>query len=1077
MINLPVRSTAVAAAAVLLSLGSFQPLHGQEVGRITGRIVDAATGQPLAGVQVLVPPGIGNITDQDGRFLLLNVPRGEHAITAQLIGYGQGEQQITVPADDVVSVQFELTRVAIDLEEIVVTGAGVATERRRLGNTIATIDATAIENAPITDFSQILQGREPGVVALPSSGFAGEGARIRIRGSASLSQLNEPIFYVDGIRVDRSAMARSTGGQASVSRLDDIPPEAIERVEILKGAAAATLYGTEASNGVVQIFTKKGRTGSPRFTFQTEWTGTSVPTDRMLPMADFARDEEDVARIQDRWGISVEPFEVFERDLLPQYFETGLQQVYSLSVTGGGDVFTYYVMGRWQDEDGPLGFDEHFASIPNLEKPDFEPARDRNERRQATANLTITPHEQVRIGVNTMYTEVDHQSPETSNNIYGLFSSALMSQLRLATQDNLYGSPAFATTRETMYQYNEDNAKHFTGSVDVNYTPLQNLTLDGTFGVDFVSESAFFFRPFQWNVDGFSSESPEGTRGITEVRNHVLSADFKLSWESQPTDDISNTFLAGTQGWLRQRTDKGGTGERFPGPGIEVAEAGADVFIDESWVRNTQVGGYVQDQIGWRDWAFLTLGGRWDANSAFGEDFSTVFYPKAGLSLMPTEALGWDNPTLSTVRLRVAVGRSGLQPDAFDKFITYESLTSAEGPGVVSGNLGNDALKPEIATEWEFGTELGLFDDRASVDVTYWDRVVKDAIVLRQFPVTGGFRAQQTDNIGEVVANGWEIGVNGTVVQSPNFSLDLFASASYLHEEITDMGGAPPLKTGGSYSRYRNFLVEGAVEGYAPGAFFGAEVARDLDIPLNLDGSCTEPTREQALEFFSAPHNPSDFKPLVIGNSDFGVPSGLASHNCGEGSLLTHLGKPTPDWQGSFGFNIGFLGNFELNSLFEFKAGNFFVHDLSGEFRRANPVIGRNLPEAARLEATMMDPASTPEERLDAAIEWATNYEGLAPLDGLNSIKPADFIRWRELSLTYRLPASFLSRLGLSSGAVSLAGRHLWLGVNSAYPGMDPEGNILGRCNSGLDCNFLTGTEGWGIPIPRSFTFSTRFSF
>jgi TonB-dependent starch-binding outer membrane protein SusC len=1057
----------------LLAAVLSAPLQAQSTastGRIAGRVVDAATGRPLGGVQVFVPPtGIGQISDENGRFLLLNVPVGRQALTAQLIGYRQAENEVTVAAGQTHAVEFRLTQTAINLDEIVVTGAGVATERRKLGNTIATIDASRLANAPITDFSQILQGREPGITALPTSGFTGEGARIRIRGSASLSQLNEPIVYVDGIRVDQSAMARSSGGQASVSRLDDIPPDAIERIEVLKGAAAATLYGTEASNGVIQVFTKKGRTGAPRFTFQTEITGVSVPTARMDPMADFPRSQADVDRIRQRWGMSLQPFEVFQQDLLPDYFETGVQRVLSGSITGGGGLVTYYVSGRWQKENGPLGFDKYFAPAPGL-----TPAQDENQRVQTTANVTITPHEKVRIGVNTMYSEVDHQTPETSNNIYGLFSSALMSQLRLANENNLQGAPAFATTRETMYQINTDNAKHFAGSFNLNYAPIVPLKLDGTFGVDFVSASAFFFRPFRWAVDSYSTVTPEGVRGITETRNHTVTSDFKVSWDTRPSDRLSNTLLAGTQGFLTQRTNKGGSGTRFPGPGLEVASAGADQTVTENWVRNVQVGGYLQNQVGWNDYVFVTVGGRWDANSAFGEAFNTAFYPKVSVSLMPTQALDWYSSTLSTVRLRGAIGRSGLQPSAFDKFTTFAPLPSAEGPGVRTANLGNDALKPEVSTEWELGTELGFFSDRASIDFTYWNRTVTDAIVARQFPVTGGFISPQADNIGQLSAHGLEAGLRGTAWARPNFNLNLFFTTAFLRERIDDLGGAPPLKTGGSYSRYRNFLVEG----HAPGAFFGAEVARHLAIPLNLDGSCQEPTRQQALQYFSQPRNPSAFKPLVIANADgFDSRTGLASHNCGSGALLTYLGKPTPDWAGSFGFSAGFLGNFELNTLFEYKTGNFSVHDLSGEFRRSHPVIGRNTPDARRLESIMLNPASTPEQRLDAALEWTLKYEGLAPLDGLNSIKPADFVRWRELSLTYRVPMSLIDRMGLGSMSVNVGARNLALWVNSEYPGMDPEGNVLGRCNGGLDCNFLDGTEGWGVPVARRFTFSTRFSF
>jgi TonB-dependent starch-binding outer membrane protein SusC len=1074
--QLPFSPRAVLATAMLLFVAAVPLDARQTTGRITGRVLDAGTNRPMSGVQVFIPQvGAGTMTDPAGRFLLLNIPVGDHVVTAQLVGYRQAQAAATVRVDEIATIELRLQQTAIDLEQIVVTGAGVAQERRKLGNTIATIDASRIENAPISDFSQILQGREPGVTSLPSSGFTGEGARIRIRGSSSLSQLNEPIVYVDGVRVDRSAMTRSTGGQASASRLDDIPPDAIERIEILKGAAAATLYGTEASNGVIQIFTKRGSTGAPRFTFGTEFSGIRVPTNRMDATADFPRTQADVDRMRDRWGVSLQPYQVFVQDLLPTYFETGFQQVYTASVAGGGSLITYFVSGRFQDEKGPLGFDNVFDPVPGVDV-----AKDQNTRIQTTANLTVTPHERVRIGLSTLYSEVNHESPETSNNIYGLFSSALMSQLRLATPTNLMGASAFATTRETQHQINVDDTKHFMGNVNLNYNPVDPIRFDGTVGVDFVSSSSFWFRPFGWPVDGFTTATPEGHRAITETRNHIITADFKGSWDTRPTDDLTNTLLAGTQGFLAQRTVKGGAGTRFPGPGLEVAGAGADQSISEFWVRNVQVGGYLQNQTGWRDWAFVTVGGRWDANSAFGEKFNTAFYPKVNFSVMPTQALGWENSTLSTVRLRGAVGRSGLQPSAFDKFTTFSPLPSAEGPGVSPANLGNDALQPEVSTEWEGGTELGFFNDRASIDFTYWNRTVTDAIVNRQFPVSGGFIATQADNIGQLDAWGMEIGVRGTVLQRQNVHLNVFATAAFLREEIIDLGGAPPQKTGGSYSRYRNFLVEG----YAPGAFFGSEVARNLAIPLNLDGSCVEPSREQALAYFATPRNPSAFKPLVIGNAPtdarpdgFNTRTGLASHNCGEGHLLTYMGKPVPDWSGGFGFNMTFLGNLELNTLFEYKAGNFSAHDLSGEFRRASPTIGRNIPRSRELEAIMMNPASTAEQRLDAAIEWALEYEGLAPLDGLNSIKPADFIRWREVSLAYRVPHRFIERMGLTSATVSVAARNLGLWVNSQYPGMDPEGNVLGRCNGGLNCNFLDSTEGWGIPVPRRFTFATRVSF
>ncbi|MBT3498435.1 MAG: SusC/RagA family TonB-linked outer membrane protein [Gemmatimonadales bacterium] len=1060
----------VALAVAALVGWSPAPVAAQTTGTLVGVVKDAASQRPLEAVQVYIGgTGIGALTNAAGRFLLLNVPAGEHALAADLVGYRSGALTVTVTAGQSSVADFGLSQTAITLNEIVVTGAGVATEKRKLGNTIATIDASALDNAPIANFSQMIAGREPGVVSLPSSGYTGEGARIRIRGSASLSQLNEPIIYVDGIRVDRSAV-QSFNGQGSPSRLDDIPPESIERVEILKGAAAATLYGTEASNGVIQIFTKRGRAGAPRFTAQADLTNIVAPTNRILPVADFAESAADQARIAARWGRNVQLFEPFQEDIIPDMLGSGFGQIYSASVSGGSNAFQYFVSGRLTDEDGPFDAAKNFPVVEGL-----EPEEDSNRRASVTTNFTIIPSSKIRIGVSTLFSDMEHHTPDNSNNIYGVFSSQLMTQLRLATPDNYYGNPAFATGRENMYQLNFVNSQHFAGSTTIGFTPTDNFRLDGTFGLDFTSDDAVAFRPYAWNVDGFSGSTPDGNRTVRENRSREITTDLKGSHTFQ-TNMWENTLLFGGQGFIRQRQSAGGGGRDFPGPGLETLSALASESSSESWLRVTQIGGYLQDQLGWDDWVFLTVGGRWDANSAFGEDFETAFYPKVSVSIVPSQGLDWTSETVSTFRIRSALGKSGLQPGAFDKFTTFSPQPSAEGPGVRPSNLGNSALRPEVSTEWEVGAEVGLFNDKWSVDMTYWNRKVTDALVARQFPVTGGFTSTQLDNIGEMQASGVEISLRGALIQSESLSLNVFANTAYLQETITSMGGAPALKTGGSYPRYRNYLVEGST----PGAFFGAKIA-DVAIPLNLDGSCTEPSLAQALAYFAGPVNPSSFKPLAIGNNGsnntFGDPNGqFASNNCGEGLLESYLGKPSPSWAGSAGFNMSFAGNFELSTLFEYKFGHQ-VQDLSGMFRRANSVIGRNTPRSAELESIMKNPASSAQARLDAAVSWAREVEGLSPMSGMNGVFDASWIQLREVSLTYRVPADIVSGWGLSTATVNLGARNLKMFMLGDYTGMDPEGNVLGRCNGGLNCNFLDSTEGWGIPIPRRLTLSTRVTF
>ena len=1090
------RGGLVLALAAMLGW-SPAPVAAQATGTLVGTVRDAASQRPLEAVQVYIGgTGIGALTNSSGRFLLLNVPAGEHDLVAELVGYRAGNSTVTVGAGESVVADFAMQQTAITLDQIVVTGSGIATEKRKLGNSISTLDAATLADAPIINFSQMIAGREPGVVSLPSSGYTGEGARIRIRGSASLSQLNEPIIFVDGIRVNRDAVD-ANNGQGNPSRLDDIPPESIERVEILKGAAAATLYGTEASNGVIQIFTKRGQSGAPRFTAQGDWSGIAVPTNRIDPVADFiGRDCDEVdcsgaddaatiaeiqGRMQDRFGVSPGAFENFENDLVPEAFNTGFAQTYSASASGGSEAFQYFISGRYQSEDGPYNLDQNFQEDPNLEA-----SNDENRRAGFTSNFTITPNQKIRIGVSTLYSDMAHQTPDNGNNIYGAFSSMLMTQLRRATTQgdlgtfgsNYYGNPAFATSRENMYQLNTVKSSHFAGSTTVGFTPSDAFRLDGTFGLDFTSDDAVAFRPYAWNVDGFSGSTPEGNRNVEEYRTREITADIKGSYISQFGANIENTILFGGQGFLRQNQRAGGSGDTFPGPGLETLSALANDGTFESWTRVTQLGGYIQDQVGINDWVFITLGGRWDANSAFGEDFSTVFYPKVSASLVPSQGLDWNSELISTLRFRGAIGQSGLQPDAFAKFTTYQPRPSEQGPGVGPDNLGNNALKPEVSTEWEIGAEAGLFNDRWSIDATYWDRTVSDAMVSRQFSVTGGFTQEQLVNIGELVGKGVEVSLRGTAIQSDGLTLNVFANTAYLNETITDLGGAPPLKAGGSYPRYRNFLVEG----YTPGAFFGSQTIADLAIPLNIlspntDGTCNIPSEAQALAYFDQPRSPSEFKPLAYGNSDFGTPSGeAASNNCGSGLLDTYMGKPTPDFAGSFGFNMSFLQNFELNTLFEYKQG-IQNQDLSGMFRRANAVIGRNTPRAAELGATMANPASTAQQRLDAAVSWANEVEGLAPMSGMNGIYDASLIRFRELSLTYRVPSDLVEGWGLSTATLNVGARNLHMWVFGDYTGMDPETNVIGRCNSGLSCNFLNSTEGWSIPIPRRFTLSTRVTF
>ncbi len=1036
---------------VLLAVPLFAA--AQENARISG-LVTSELGRPLAGAQVFIPgTGIGTLTNATGTYLLLNVTPGEHTVRVQLIGWGTAEQSITITGEQTAMLNFELSESAITLDEVVVTGAGQAVEKKRLGNTVATINMDRIEDAPTASMAEVLQGREPGVVVQQTGGMAGEGANILIRGGASLSQANQPIIYVDGVRMNSEG---GEGGAGAASRLNDINPEAIARIEVLKGAAAATLYGTEASNGVIQIFTKSGQMGAPRWELQTEWGIAKQPESRYLPLAGFARTDAEATRLTEYYGRPIQTFEAFETPLTPFIFETGLSQSHALSVSGGSDVVSYFVSGRWAKEDGPYG-GEDFVPAP------FEAEQDIDEKKQANATLSVHPWENLRMRLTTNYIDGFHSIPSNGNNTNGAFSLAIMSKPELARgpaegfpAGNPTGAFAFSTIPETMNIHTEESIRRFGGGLTTTYTPTTDIALETTFGLDVTNTLYESFRPYDWNVSGVSSTNPQGQRLVRDIQRRDLTLDAKGSWNTDLNDTWSSAFVVGTQLLISDRHRSDNTGEQFPAPGLEVTGAGVNQSVEEFVLKTVNAGVYAQEQVGFRDWLFTTVGARYDKHSAFGESAGGALYPKASISFIPSDMPGFSLPGIATLRLRGAIGKSGLQPGAFDKFTTFSPLPSTDGPGVSPDNLGNEDLKPEVSTEWELGGEVGLLDNRLGIQATYWNRLTTDVLVNRQFAPSGGFLATQLDNIGEMKAHGIEIGVNGAAFTSSNFSLNLFANAAYLSRKVTDMGGAPDLKV--EYFRYLTWIKEG----YAPGSFFGAIRASD-PYPIDIGGDHNAESQADLLAFFSQPRAADAFRVAVVDED-------------GDGDLVDHfLGKPYPDWTGSFGAEIGFLQNFRLNTLFEVKTGNFKVHNLSHEFRFNHALLGRNTLEVARLEAVLLNPASTPQARLDAAKEYVENYGGgLAPYAGMNAVEDGDYVRWRELSLTYNVPTSWIERAGFAHLSVTASARNLslWTG----YTGIDPENNVLAANQDGVN-QYVYGIDGWRPGVPRRFSLSARVGF
>ncbi len=1086
---------------VLLLVAVSRPLTAQSTGTITGTVIDAGNRRPISSAQVTIVgtgPTIGAVTNAQGVYRILNVAPGPRSVRARIIGYAPVVKSVELAPGGTATASFELSPSAIELTAVVTTGTGGSqVEARKLGNTVAAVQAP--ENAPIASFSDILQGREPGVMALPSSGTTGEGTRIRIRGSASLSQSNEPIVYVDGVRVDNGggfgAGFVGTGGGGRPSRLDDIDPTSIEKIEVLKGAAAATLYGTEASNGVVLITTRKGIAGSAKWVVDLEQSFKTYPRGRIEPQWGFARSDTQATRLSQHYGLPIAAFVPFSREVATQLFETGRASTVTTQVSGGSPLITYFGSIRAYLEDGPFTANNYNWQNYGVNMQDI------NNKYQGTLNLGLSPTRTFKLQTNVLYTNTHNDIPENNNSIYAPYTVALFSKPENAQCDasktsptdptngslgdglcrgpgNPTGASSFGSMRELLQPSITQDARHFNGRVRASYIPTTTFNIDGTFGLDFTAQRSTYLIPFGNNVDRRINRANAGSKSVDDRTHQELTLSVNGGYTRELGTPLSSNFIFGAQGFLTRENDESANNQGFPGPGIEVVGGGSSPQVFESFSSIVNAGYFGQEQLGFHDWVFVTGGARYDYNSAFGKSSGGVFYPQASLSVIPSDRPSWRNSSLanyiSTLRLRAAIGRAGRQPGAFDKLTTYAALTSPAGSGLVPANLGNPDLRPEVSTEWEVGTEVGVLGDRASLDFTRWQRTVRDALYARQFPVTGGFTAAQLDNIGRLDAFGWDLKAKGILVNRPSLSVDAYAGIGFLSQIVTSLGGAPPVKVGGSYPRYRNFVKEG----YAPGSFFGAKLP-DPCAPgatkTPAGGVCLQPgqlpfdtnkdgkpdTEAELLAFLSVPRQLSAVDPIAADDDN-------------NGDKLDHYsGKPFPDFEGSFGGSVTFHDNWKIGTNLEYRFGNYTISDLTGAFRRANPTNGGNTLLRAQTEATMLNPASSAQDRLEAAKVYAYQLRGLSPYDGLNQQFSGDFLRWRELSLTYNSTGRLATLVGASEVAITFAARNfaLW----TKYPGVDPEVNVFSRRSAGsTDANFGEGIDAFGFPIPRSFSINIR---
>lgn len=967
----------LALSVSLLVVGWPSAADAQQTGAVAGQVRAQATGQPLSGAQVFLAEGeAGTLTDSDGRYRLADVPAGEVALEVRLIGYGTASRTVTVRAGETTEANFSLATQRIRLDEIVVTGTAGQRLRREQPAEIGEIDAASlVETNPINSVSSLLQARTAGVSVSQASGQSGAGQRIRIRGVSSIALSNDPLIYIDGVRVDsRNQVARpddpsqaspatsfdATGG-ATLSRLDDLNPEDIESIEIVKGPAAATLYGADASAGVIQIITKRGGTGDFDQRLQVEY-GTIGKN--FTPKANWAECTADVIASGAFLCQGKSPGAIVSDNPLARedIFQRGHSTRLSWSGRGGGENYGFYTSASWNDEEGTVEVNQ-------------------NESRRGRLNFDFEPHETIALDAGYGLSLITTALPMSNHSPLGIPTAGYAGQALAYTGEDGTGWFAGGGRAGLFRIENETRVTRHTASLTARHNPLSWFNHRLTLGGDFTRSERTQFFPR--NDEGFYfGEMNEGLIDENRKSFETITVDYlgTLSSTLGGDDQWSADLSLGMQ-WIQQREEfVVGTGIGLASNTAKSVGAAAQKTGDQYFQENRSLGLLGQLQFGYRDRLFVQLGARLDQNSSFGEDVPTFFLPKVGASWVLSEEPFFNVGWVDQLRLRAAFGTTGNAPEGGRDLRTYtperyvDPGTGVISPGVILGNPGNPDLKAERGEEFEAGLDASLLGNRMDVTLTYFNKRSSDLILQRPIPPSLGFQEDPFDNIGEVVNRGVEVSVGGDVLRHDDFTWNLRTSMNTLHNELTDLGELEPF--GGNDARFRT--------GYPLASVFVRKV-------LEVDTQNGRAIVSDTLQF---------------------------------------VGPPQPEFEGNVQSTMTILGRFTLAAQADWRVGQI-VNDATADIRdnaffnsreRIDPGF---LPEEERLRR--FGPFFTRDGTPVSAGQVEDAYQ-----------QKGDFLRLREVALSANLPESLVRWMGPVEGArLKLAGRNLALLTD--YTGADPE--------------------------------------
>ncbi|MEM9076925.1 MAG: SusC/RagA family TonB-linked outer membrane protein [Bacteroidota bacterium] len=780
-----------------------------------GTVTENGTNAPLSGASVFIDgTSFGTISDFDGNYsFTATLEQGSVTLSISSLGFTTQEILIDL-SSQTITTNVVLVEDLLSLDEVVVTGNPVGVNKRTLGNAISSVKSEDLVNNGAIAVDQAISGKITGALVQQNSGDPAGGISIRLRGPSTVLGNSDPLYIVDGIIISNSSNSNDLVdlGGTSQNRLVDLNPNDIERIEIIKGAAAAAIYGSRASNGVVQIFTKKGRTGAPKFNFST-----NVRVNELRKEIDYNTVPLAWVDPFDRTNLETVPVERF--NLQDEFFESGFGIENFLSVSGGNEKTSYYISGSFLDNEGII------------KNTDFQ-------RIGFKTNITQKAWDWLEINAGLNYTRsVSNDIPNGGiNAAYGAITGFVFSDNSInpnPDESGVYPVTSLLVPRTNpleavdRFDFGQKVNRVIT-SIGLNAKITDKLSANYLLGLDFFNQSATAFIPINNtspNGDGFARRA--------DINNFQYNSDLNLAYQTPITEDIESTTTLGGS-WQYEEFDRVAIEADGLAPVVEVASDGSILAQGETRSQISYWGSFLQQSFSYKDRLYLNGAIRLDGASTFGEDERNQLYAKASLSYIISEEDFWKNTfgnAFNTFKLRGSWGQAGnlTALSAFQRFTTLNPSSINGTPSLIPGTQQGDLdIAPERQEEIEFGFDAGLLNNRIGIEFTYYKQDVTDLLLPRELAPSTGF-GSRIENVGDLENEGIEILLRGAPIKTNDFSWDVTATFSQNENVVTRVAG------GGQFALAGSFATSFVIEGEPLGVFFRQFYARDPDGSISLD--------------------------------------------------------------------------------------------------------------------------------------------------------------------------------------------------------------------------------------------------